>query len=429
MTSYNICLEKDTLKVEFAKTPSREAIKVDGDQIVKDVAKQLDQMISAGKLKGGKLLKIYGPITILASYTFAHQLGHLYGAIAVSDPRLNAYVVVISTTPDYPLGSRIDLDTGEIIQVSPPPSVEPSFLTYWENDILVAKIKNGGEVDGDRLLKDAKLQLENLINSEQLTGGKKLLKINGRSTALASFFIANKLAHQYSAIAVFDPKIGYVVTISHSQNYQVGQLLNIENNVNYQPTKVVLCGPANTGKTVLRDGLKTAILRLKSAPQDFYSISGCPDGDGSFFSETANKYPELAEQLKVEYKAKFTPEFAEGKARDIQRIKNSILLFDVGGKTSSENQVIMSEATHAVILAKAKSEVIEWQKFCQNQLKKTLPIIAIIYSDYHAKEDKVERKESILTGIVHHLQRGEDVSHRPMIQELASEIVKLVSLH
>jgi len=425
MISYNICLE-NTLKVDFAKTPSGEAIKVDGDQIVKDVAQQLDKMISDGELKGGKLLKIYGRISVLASYTFAHQLGHLYGAIAVSDTRLNAYVVVISTTPDYPLGTRIDLETGEIIQVSPPSSVEPSFLTYWEDDILIAKIKNGGEVEGDILLKDAKVQLENLINSGQLPPGKKLLKINGRSTVLASFFIANKLAHQYSAIAVFDPKIGYVVTISHSQDYQVGELLNIENNVNHQPTKIVLCGPANTGKTVLRDGLKTAILRLKSAPKDFYSISACPDGDGSFYSETANKYPELAKQLKLEYKAQFTPEFAEGKARDIQRIKNSLLLFDVGGKTSPENQIIMSEATHAVILAKTEADVIEWQNFCQNKLKKTLPIIAIIYSDYDAKEDKVERKNSILTGIVHHLERGEDVSHRPMIQELASEIVKLV---
>lgn len=428
MSSYNIRLEKDTIKVDFAKTPSGEAIKVDGDQIVKDIAKQLEQMISTGEIKGGKLLKIYGRISVLGSYTFAHQLGHLYRAIAVSDTRLNAYVVVISTTSDYPLGTRINLQTGETIQVPRLPSMEPSFLTYWEDDILVARIKNGGEVDGDQILKDAKIQLENLINSGKLSGGKKLLKIYGRSTVLASFFIANKLAHQYSAIAVFDPKIGYVVTISHSQGYQVGQILNIENHVNYKPVKIVLCGPPNTGKTVLRDGLKEVILKSKLAPKDFYSISGCPDGDGAFYSETAQKYPKLAEELKAEYKAKFTPEFATAKARDIQRIKNSLLLFDVGGKTSSENKLIMSEATHAVILAKTETEVIEWQNFCQNQLKKPIPIIAIIYSNYMAKEDKVERKDSNLTGIVHHLQRGEDVSHRPMIKALASEIVKLVNL-
>ncbi|MCL2925666.1 MAG: hypothetical protein MGF17_13885, partial [Trichodesmium sp. MAG_R04] len=238
MSSYNIRLEKDTIKVDFAKTPSGEAIKVDGDQIVKDIAKQLEQMISTGEIKGGELLKIYGRISVLGSYTFAHQLGHLYRAIAVSDTRLNAYVVVISTTSDYPLGTRINLQTGETIQVPRLPSMEPSFLTYWEDDILVARIKNGGEVDGDQILKDAKIQLENLINSGKLSGGKKLLKIYGRSTVLASFFIANKLAHQYSAIAVFDPKIGYVVTISHSQGYQVGQILNIENHVNYKPVKI-----------------------------------------------------------------------------------------------------------------------------------------------------------------------------------------------
>ena len=75
-----------------------------------------------------------------------------------------------------------------------------------------------------------------------------------------------------------------------------------------------------------------------------------------------------------------------------ERIKNSLLLFDVGGKTSPENKLIMSEATHAVILAKTEADVIEWQNFCRNQLKKTIQIIAIIYSDYNAKEDKVEKK-------------------------------------
>ncbi|NES67199.1 MAG: hypothetical protein F6K24_19095 [Okeania sp. SIO2D1] len=64
------------------------------------------------------MLKIKGRISVLASYTFAHQLGHLYGAIAVSDTRLNAYVVVISTTPDYPLGTRIDLETGNYTSTS-----------------------------------------------------------------------------------------------------------------------------------------------------------------------------------------------------------------------------------------------------------------------------------------------------------------------
>ena len=423
MTSYSIQLQGDVLKVDFAKTPDGEAVPADGDQIVKEVAKQLEQMISSGELKGGNLLKIYGRISLLASYTFAHQVGHLYRAIAVSDTRLSAYIVAISTAEEYPVGSRIDLNTGAVTQV-PNTTLDPSFLIYWENDILIAKIKNGKEVDGDQILRDAKAQLEGLINSGKLPRGNRLLKIDGRSTVLAGFLIADRLAHRYSSLAVFDPKLGkYVVTISHSQDYQIGQVLNGEHNSKPKPpVKVVLCGPANAGKTVLRHGLKAAILKLDSAPSDFYVISGCPDGEGSFHSDTAQKHPELAKELKREYKAKFTPEFARAKARDIRTIKNSLLLFDVGGKIDVENQIIMSEATHAVILAKTEDDAIAWRDFCENLQK---PLIAIIYSDFDSREDRIDDKYPILEGSVHHLERGEEVSGRPMIQALARRIVAL----
>ncbi len=431
MTSYQMRFQGDTLKVDFAKNADGEPIAADGDRIVRDVAAGLQQMIAAGELKGGNLLKINGRISVLASYTLAHEVAHLYRAIAVSDTRLNAYVVVISTATEYPVGSRIDFVTGEVKQVATRDDSSPSFLIYWENDVLIAKINNGVKADGDRLLLDAEAQLENLISSGQLPGGKQLLRINGRATVLASFMIANKIAHLYSSVAVFDPKLGdkgldrYVVVFSHSQDYQVGETFD----VNYDPeltVKAVLCGSPNTGKTVLRDGLKAAILNLNNAPVDFYAISGCPDGDGSWYAETVAKYPELAKKLKEEYKAKFTPEFAQAKAKDIQGIKNSLLLFDVGGKIpSDENKVIMSQATHAIIVAKTEEEVKAWQEFCETQLAKPLPVIAIIYSDLHGNSDTITSEEPVLRGSVHRLARGEDVSTRPMVQALAKLLVKL----
>jgi CRISPR-associated protein Csx3 len=157
--------------------------------------------------------------------------------------------------------------------------VSPSFLIYWEDDVLIAKINNGVQVDGDQIVRDATAQLANLIDSGQLPGGKQVLKINGRATVLASFAIAHQVAHLYGGVAVFDPKMGekgidkYIVTVSHTKDYQVGQSVDIE----YIPepvAKVVLCGPANTGKTVLRDALKTAILKLQDAPEDFYQKNG-----------------------------------------------------------------------------------------------------------------------------------------------------------
>ena len=436
--AYSIHLEGDTLKVDFAKTDEGKPIPAAGDVIVQDVQTRVSQMIASGELSGGNLLKIDGRISVAASYTLAHEVAHLYRVVAVADTRLRAYVVVSSTTPEYPLGSRIDastpfsvnFQTGEVTEVKRSAELStPSFFIRREGDVLRVQINNEVQVDGDQIVRDAKAQLQELINSGQLPGGK-LLKIHGRSTVLASFVIALELAHRYSAIAVFDPKIGdrgldrYIITISHTPDYQVGDKIDLERDP-CQTVKVVLCGASNTGKTVFRDGLKQAILEREDAPQDFYTISGCPDGDGCFFSETAQKYPELVEQLKKEYKRQFTREFAQDKARTVEVIKNSLLLFDVGGKISEENELIMAKATHAVILAKSESEVADWQAFCR---KLNLSVIAIIYSDINATTDEIETKSPQLKGTVHRLIRGELVKTRPMIQELAQQLVELASL-
>lgn len=427
MTTYSMQLVGDTLKVDFAKTDEDKPIPADGDAVVRDVQLLVRQMIASGELSGGNLLKIQGRISVAASYTLAHEVAHLYRVIAVSDTRLGAYVVVSSTAAEYPLSCRLDFDTGEVTQVKS--SIElatPSFFIHWDGDVLRVHINNAVQVDGDQIVRDAKAQLLSLIASGQLPGGK-LLKINGRSTVLASFVMALELAHFYSAIALFDPKVGergldrYLVTISHTQDYQVGSTIDVECDRS-ETVKVVLCGCPNTGKTVLRDGLKQAILNRVDAPEDFYAISGCPDGDGCWFSETAQKYPELAKQLKAEYKAKFTPEFAAAKARDIEVNKNSLLLFDIGGKITPENELIMSQATHAVILAKSELEVTEWQAFCQ---KLNLPVIAIIYSDIEATADEIRTESPQLMGTVHQLKRAEKVENRPLIQVLAKILVEL----
>ena len=427
MTTYSMQLVGDTLKVDFAKSDEDKPIPAEGDAVVRDVQRLTRQMIASGELTGGNLLKIQGRISVAASYTLSHKVAHLYRAIAVSDTRLGAYVVVSSTTAEYPLACRIDFKSGEVTQVSCPTELSaPSFFIRWEGDVLRGHINHAVQVDGDQIVRDAKAQLLSLIDSGQLPGGK-LLKVNGRSTVLASFVIALEISHLYGAIAVFDPKLGtpgldrYIVAISHTPDYQVGDTIDVERD-RCQTVKVVLCGCPNTGKTIFRDGLKEAILKRVDAPEDFYVISGCPDGDGCWFSETAQNYPELAKQLKAEYKRQFTPEFAVAKARDIEVNKNSLLLFDVGGKISPENELIMSQATHAVILAKSELEVTLWQVFCQ---KINLPIIAIIYSDIEATADEIQTESPQLMGTVHQLKRGEAVGNRPLIQALAKRLVEL----
>ena len=304
-----------------------------------------------------------------------------------------------------------------------------TYKICLEDDVL--KVGFGKPANGDQIVRDAAVRLDEMIASGELKGGR-LLKIDGPASVAVCYLIANKISHLYSAIAIFDPKIGrpgyktFITAASTAPAYKIGEL--IETDEPQQPSKVnnpkvVICGPAQSGKSCLREGLKQAISQIENAPYP-YIITACPDGEGAWFSETAKRDPDLAKQLKKEYKSKFTPEFAQKASGWVKNANTPLNIIDVGGKITEENRVIMREATHAVILYgdKGKEEVSEWEEFCRGL---GLRIIANIYSDYEGKEDQINNESSLLTGSVHYLERGEDVSHRPMVQALARLLVSL----
>jgi CRISPR-associated protein Csx3 len=185
--------------------------------------------------------------------------------------------------------------------------------------------------------------------------------------------------------------------------------------------KIVLCGPPQSGKSCLREGLKQAIRRLDGAPYP-YVITACPDGEGAWFSETAGRNPDEARQLKTAYKTQFTDEFAVVRAKWVKDCQESLTLIDVGGRIDGKNRIIMQHATHAVILAGEMAKVAEWEAFCTEL---NLQILAIIYSDYQGMCDRIDSETPILRGSVHHLERGEDISTRPIVQALARVLVSM----
>jgi CRISPR-associated protein Csx3 len=104
--SYTVALEKDALgprrdvlRAAFGAPATNERIVVDADAALKG-------LIAAGGLRG-ELLGVNGPASMPASFTLCHGVGHLYGAVAVFDPKLSGYVVAVSHHPDYPLGRLI----------------------------------------------------------------------------------------------------------------------------------------------------------------------------------------------------------------------------------------------------------------------------------------------------------------------------------
>lgn len=190
--------------------------------------------------------------------------------------------------------------------------------------------------------------------------------------------------------------------------------------------KVILCGPPNSGKSCLRQGLKDAIRSIPGAPYPLF-IPAAPDGDGSWYQETRRRDPALAADLRAAYRSKFTPEFVQRMADSVKNCSLPLVVFDVGGIPDEKNERICAGATHAVLLAGDPSRFQEWRDFCT---KVGLQIVAEIRSDYHGATDSVRKDENgLLVGSIHHLERGEDVADRPMIQALARHLLTLLPSH
>lgn len=68
---------------------------------------QTDAAIRDLKLPGGKLIKINGPASLPVACVLAHRLCHLFGVVAVFDPKISGYVVSISHDPAFKVGDVI----------------------------------------------------------------------------------------------------------------------------------------------------------------------------------------------------------------------------------------------------------------------------------------------------------------------------------
>ncbi|MBD6615632.1 CRISPR-associated protein Csx3 [Komarekiella sp. 'clone 1'] len=101
MTTYKIDLKDEILRINFGEPAQN-------DQIVRDAAARLEEMVESGELTGGQLLKINGPVSVPVAFVLAHKLAHIYGAIACFDPKLGKYVISITHDPAYKLGDLID---------------------------------------------------------------------------------------------------------------------------------------------------------------------------------------------------------------------------------------------------------------------------------------------------------------------------------
>ena len=185
--------------------------------------------------------------------------------------------------------------------------------------------------------------------------------------------------------------------------------------------KIILGGPAKSGKSCLRHGLKAAVRAATGDAVYCYFVTANPDGEGAWFHEAAARDPELARQLKTDYKGAYTELFVTLASQFVANSTEKLTLVDIGGRTSVENRRICAAATHAVLLAPTPDEFAEWERFCADL---NLCVIARFISDYHGTADAWHRApDGVLEGSIHHLERGEPLGDRPAIVQLARHIL------
>lgn len=321
-----------------------------------------------------------------------------------------------------------------------------SYHLTLEDDILRVSFNRQLPAQGDRLVKDTLEQLDSMIDRGELSGGRGVLKIDGPQSIPIAYVLAHRLAHLYEAIAVLDPKMGrkgyktFIVVATHgSQQYQIGDLVEIQELQSEVFTlKVVLCGPPQVGKSCFREGLKQAIMSQADAPYPLV-ITACPDGEGSWFQQTYEQNEALARQMKLNNRGEFTPEFALKAAEWVRQAQGSLILVDVGGQRSPENQLIMAQAKQAIILYKTPKELQEWTNFCQSL---GLMLVAAIRSELTAPKDAIKwvkawdtdsleklKSGPLLTGVLSGLNRGNNqLSQRPLIQATSQLLLHLLKL-
>jgi len=188
--------------------------------------------------------------------------------------------------------------------------------------------------------------------------------------------------------------------------------------------KIILGGPPHSGKGCLREGLKKAIIEISEGRLYPYVITACPDGEGSWFQEAYNTDNENATKIKQHYKSDFSEEKFKKWAAWVMNCPLPITIVDIGGIPDKGNEIICSQATHAILIAGNPNELPKWRELCSTC---NLEIITEIRSDYFGTQDKplVEGHDKVYRGSVHALERGDlTIKNRPTVKALAKIIIE-----
>ena len=138
--------------------------------------------------------------------------------------------------------------------------------------------------------------------------------------------------------------------------------------------KIVFCGPPHSGKSVFIANL------IDKLPSDGYTIiRACPDGEGTWSNNKNQKETSI-----VRKKGKFTQSFIDNACKAIDNQTNKIVLVDVGGVMSKENEQVFQHCDSFVVLSSDEEKKKEWLEFGQ---KLGLQCIGCLDSSLEGQEE------------------------------------------
>lgn len=174
--------------------------------------------------------------------------------------------------------------------------------------------------------------------------------------------------------------------------------------------KIIFCGPPHSGKSVFVANL------IDKLPTDAYTIiRACPDGEGNWSNNEKQN-----ETMLVRKKGKFDQSFIDDVCKAIDNQTNKIVLVDVGGVMSKENEQVFKHCDSFVVISGDAKSKQEWLKFGQ---KLGLECIGSIDSSLEGQE-KIYSRKPYLQGKIVGLERGKILESSSIIKGMVSDIIE-----
>lgn len=176
---------------------------------------------------------------------------------------------------------------------------------------------------------------------------------------------------------------------------------------------IVIGGPPHSGKSVLTY-LLTRQLRQERVAH--YVLRACPDGEGDWSQEAPPDTVRLLRQ-----KGAFSKTFVDRVCRDLAR-RHLPLIVDVGGKPTLDQERILDQCTHAVLISATAEGLDEWRDRVERH---GLAIIAEVRSVLDGT-DRIDARVPVLRGQIAGLERL-NATAGPVALELAQRLQQLLT--